>query len=65
MGFMTDPNHWRKRAESMRRTAHVLQDEAAKARMLKIAQGYDLLTRRMEEQSRLWPDKETVCWSIA
>ena len=50
MGFVTDPEHWRERAEDMRLTAYSLKDEHAKARMLKIAEGYEKLRRETEER---------------
>lgn len=50
MGFVTDPDHWRERAENMRLTASSLKDENAKARMLKIAEGYEALRRQTEER---------------
>jgi hypothetical protein len=48
--FVNDPEHWRERAQSMRLTASSLKDERAKARMLKIAEGYDALGRQSEER---------------
>jgi hypothetical protein len=50
MSFVTDPEHWRERAEDMRLTASSLKDENAKARMLKIAKGYEALRRQTEER---------------
>ena len=50
-GFVTDPEHWRERAESMRLTASSLKDDNAKARMLKIADGYEALWRQSEERN--------------
>ena len=51
IGFLvTDPEHWRERAESIRVTASSLNDADAKARMLKIAQGYEVLRRQTEER---------------
>jgi hypothetical protein len=50
MGFVTDAKHWRERAEDMRMTASSLKDERAKARMLKIAEGYEALRRQTEER---------------
>jgi hypothetical protein len=50
MGFVTDPEHWRERAEGMRLTARSLKDEHAKARMLKIAEGYEALGRQTEQR---------------
>jgi hypothetical protein len=53
-GFVTDPDHWRERAEDMRLTASALEDEHAKARMLRIAEGYEALgrSRRSSLKSR-------------
>ena len=50
MGYVTDPEHWRERAEDMRLTASSLKDEHAKARMLKIAEGYEALSKQTEER---------------
>ena len=49
MGFVTDPEHWRERAQDMRLTARSLMDENAKARMLRIAEGYEALGRQTEQ----------------
>jgi hypothetical protein len=50
MRFVADPEHWRERAEDMRLTASSVKDEHAKARMLKIAEGYEALRRQSEER---------------
>ncbi len=50
MGFVTDPEHWRAQAEDLRLTASLVKDESAKARMLKIAEGYEALGRQSEER---------------
>ena len=50
MGFVTDPEHWRERAEDIRVTASSLHDADAKARMLKIAEGYEKLRKQTEER---------------
>ena len=50
IGFVTDPEHWRERAEDIRLTASSLKGEHAKARMLKIAEGYEALRRQTEER---------------
>jgi hypothetical protein len=53
-GFLvTDPEHWREWAESIRVTARSLNDADAKARMQKIAEGYEVLRRRTEERRRV------------
>jgi hypothetical protein len=50
IGFVTDPEHWRERAEDMRLTASSLKDEGAKTQLLKIAEGYEALSRLTEER---------------
>jgi len=52
-GFLvTDPEHWREQAEGIRVTANSLTDAQTKARMLKIAEGYEALRRQTEERRR-------------
>ena len=46
MDFATDPEHWRERAKNIRVTAESLDDHDAKARMLRIAKGYEALSQR-------------------
>lgn len=50
MGYVTDPEHWRERAKDIRVTANSLHDADAKARMLKIADGYEALRKQTEER---------------
>jgi hypothetical protein len=50
IGFVTDPEHWRERAEDMRLTASSLKDQNAKTRMLRIAEGYEKLRKQTEER---------------
>ena len=50
--LVTDPEHWRARAESIRVTASLLNDADAKARMLRIAEGYDVLGKQTEHRRR-------------
>jgi hypothetical protein len=53
MGYlMTDPEHWREQAEDIRRTANSLHDANARARMLKIAEGYEALRKQTEDRRR-------------
>ena len=50
-GFLViDPEYWREQAESIRVTASSLNDAHAKKRMLKIAEGYEVLRKRTEER---------------
>jgi hypothetical protein len=50
--LVTDPEHWREQAESIRVTANSLSDVDAKARMLRIAEGYEVLRKQTEERRR-------------
>lgn len=50
--LVTDPEHWAERAKDIRMSAGSLHDPDAKARMLKIADGYEVLRRRTEERRR-------------
>jgi hypothetical protein len=50
--LVTDPEHWREQAESIRLTASSLDNRDAKARMLRIAEGYEMLRKQTEERRR-------------
>jgi hypothetical protein len=52
-GFLvTDPEHWREQAESIPVTASLLNDADANARMLRIAEGYEVLRKQTEHRRR-------------
>jgi len=40
-----DPEHWQKRADDIRRTTSSIHDAEVKARLLRIANGYEILGR--------------------
>jgi hypothetical protein len=48
--LLHNPEHWRKRAEEIRTAADAMNDPVVKARMLKIADGYQLLARQAGER---------------
>lgn len=48
MPFRYDPNHWRDRAEEMRRLARNTSEPALKRRLLGIAHEYDELALQAE-----------------
>jgi hypothetical protein len=47
---LNDPAHWRQRAQEMRSIADLLEDPAAKAAMLDIAQRYEQIAAIAEER---------------
>jgi hypothetical protein len=51
--MVTDPEHWAERAKDIRISASSLRDQEAKARMLKIAEGYETLRKQTEERRRI------------
>jgi hypothetical protein len=49
---VSDPQHWRRRAEEARTLVDELIDPEAKRKMLKIAEDYEALARRAEPRLR-------------
>jgi hypothetical protein len=49
---VSDPQHWRRRAEEARTLADELTHPEAKHKMLKIAEDYEELARRAAERLR-------------
>jgi hypothetical protein len=52
MSKVSDPQHWRRRAEEARTLADELTDAELKRKMLKIAEGYETLAIRAEQRLR-------------
>ena len=48
--LMSDPEHWRMRADAARAAAESLQDPEARRTMVEIALGYDKLAKLAEER---------------
>ena len=55
---INDPEHWRARAEEMRRLAEDINDAATKQMMLRIARDYENLAVRAKERSKRPPEAE-------
>jgi hypothetical protein len=55
---INDPEHWRARAEEMRRLAEDINDAATKEMMLRIARDYENLAVRAEARSKCPPKAE-------
>ena len=53
-----DSEHWRGRAEEMRRLAEDMKNAATKEMMLRIARDYEKLAVRAEERSKRPPEAE-------
>ena len=52
MSKVSDPQHWRRRAEEARTLADELTDPEAKSKMLKIVEGYEKLSIRAVQRLR-------------
>jgi hypothetical protein len=48
---INDPEHWRQRAQEMRKLAEDIKDSPARQTMLRIAADYDRLAERAELRS--------------
>jgi hypothetical protein len=49
---VSDPERWRKRAEKLRAIAADVADPSLRARLFRIADGYDVLAERAEQRER-------------
>jgi hypothetical protein len=47
---INDPKHWRERAEGARTLADQMEDQDARRKMLRVADGYEELARRAERR---------------
>ena len=62
MSKVSDPQHWRRRAEEARTLADELTVADAKRKMLKIAEDYETLARRPERRLREHSSKTIRNW---
>jgi predicted secreted protein len=49
---VSDPERWRKRAEKLRAIAVEIADPNLRARLFRIADGYDVLAERAEQRTQ-------------
>jgi len=54
--LMTDPKHWRDRAEEARLLAQDMKDPESREAMLRIAKDYDRLAERAEKRAKRTPN---------
>jgi hypothetical protein len=52
---MTDPHHWRHRAEEARLLAEEMKDPKAREAMMRMAKDYDHIAERAEKQEKFTP----------
>ncbi len=55
-----DPQHWRERAEDIRRTTSSIHDPEVQARLLRIANGYEILGRTASHLMRRRCEKKAA-----
>ena len=55
-----DPQHWHERAEDIRRTTSSIHDPDVKARLLRIANGYEILGRTASRLMRRRCEKKAA-----
>ena len=65
MGFLTDPSIGASAPKTVRLTARSLMDEHAKARMLRISEGYEALGRQTEQDQQESRLALTLSWFAA
>jgi hypothetical protein len=62
MSKVSDPQHWRRRAEEARTLADELTDPEAKSKMLKIAEDYEKLSIWAVQRLRHYSSATTRNW---
>jgi hypothetical protein len=58
--FADDAQHWQERAEDIRRTTSSIHDPEVKARLLRIANGYEILGRTASRLLRRQCEKKAA-----
>lgn len=62
---LNDPKHWRKRADATRAKADVLADQAARQKLLRVADEYERLAQRAEQFLTAQKSRPTERWLLA
>jgi hypothetical protein len=60
-----DPKHWRKRADATRAKADLLADQAARQKLLRVAQEYEQLAQRAEQWLMAQKDRPAERWLLS
>lgn len=62
---LTDPKHWRKRADATRAKADVLADQSARQKLLRVADEYERLARRAEQLLTAQKSRPSELWLLS
>ena len=62
---LNDPKHWRKRADATRIKADLLADQAARQKLLRVADEYERLAQRAEQWLTTQKSRPSELWLLA
>ncbi len=62
---LNDPKHWRKRADATRVKADLLADQAARQKLLRVADEYERLALRAEQWLTTQKSRPSELWLLS